>query len=224
MTDEFEVQAQPETQSQQSTDKMVNSAEVNRAIGAIKNEYYERGRRDAQQQAPAAPALTRQEMEAMINEKASALFEENNKRYQEQQANYHAAQKTIDSWSGKIMQGKEKFEDFEEVMKTVDFREHPDIVSLTDLVDNTDEVVYELLTHPAKFGNIKSLLVNNKTPMLAQKAIQKLSASIKQNRTAKAQNENVREPSRQIKVSSTTTPAKVDDDWDSFRKADWLKG
>jgi len=68
-------------------------------------------------------------------------------------------------------------------------------------MENTGDIMKEVLDNPHKLSQILSDIQDQ--PYLAQKNLQKLSASIKQNMAAKAEEAQARDPYSQLKPSPT---------------------
>lgn len=128
---------------------------------------------------------------------------------QMQEANEKRAQDELDSEAKKIAEnyhsrmsaGKETYEDFDKVMADFNPAAFPNLVYLALQVDNTKDVMYELRQNPSKFASV--VLLSERDPADAQRMISKISASIKANQQAKADEKTV--PSPLSRLSSSTT-------------------
>lgn len=107
----------------------------------------------------------------------------------------------VNSYHSKMQTGKEMFEDFDEIMADFDPAAFPNLVLLTNQVDNTPEVMYELMKNPGKLGTV--LVMSKEHPEGAKSIINRLSASIKANKQAQAQERNVSEPLSRLQSSPT---------------------
>jgi hypothetical protein len=133
----------------------------------------------------------------------------NDLREQMQQANTQRAQEELekeanriaDSYKAKMSRGKDTYEDFDTVMADFNPQAFPNLVFLADQVDNTDAVMYELMNNPSKWATLAVL--SERDPNAAQSMISKISASIKANQQAKADEKNV--PAPLGRMSSSTT-------------------
>lgn len=133
----------------------------------------------------------------------------NDLREQMQQANTQRAQeelekeanKIADAYKAKMSTGKDTYEDFDDVMSDFNPAAFPNLVFLANQVDNTPAVMYELMKNPSKWATLAVL--SERDPNAAQSMISKISASIKANEQAKADEKNV--PAPLGRMSSSTT-------------------
>lgn len=128
---------------------------------------------------------------------------------QMQQANEQRAQeelereanKIADSYKAKMSSGKDTYEDFDTVMSDFNPAAFPNLVYLANQVDNTPAVMYELMKNPSKWATLAVL--SERDPNAAQSMISKISASIKANEQAKAEEKNVPPPLSRMSPSTT---------------------
>lgn len=133
----------------------------------------------------------------------------NDLREQMQQANTQRAQEELekqansiaDAYKAKMSTGKDAYEDFDTVMADFNPAAFPNLVFLANQVDNTPAVMYELMQNPSKWATLAVL--SERDPNAAQSMISKLSASIKANQQAKADEKVV--PAPLGRMSSSTT-------------------
>lgn len=90
--------------------------------------------------------------------------------------------------------------EFAELYDALNIEQHPDLILLTNGVDNTAAVIKDFANNPAKFANVL-MLARSGSPRLAEMEIAKLSKSIKVNEAAKKQ-PSVPTPSSQLKPSN----------------------
>jgi len=134
----------------------------------------------------------------------------NDLRQQMQQANEQRAQEELqkqaeaiaNTYKSKMASGKDAFEDFETVMSDFNPAAFPNLVYLASQVDNTPAVMYELMKNPSKWATVAVL--SERDPNAAQNMISKISASIKANEQAKAEEKNAPPPPLSRMSSSTT--------------------
>lgn len=200
----------PQTPSEERTFKQ---SEVNDIAARRASEAVERYKRESsiashqqqptqqqpQYQAPPQQSqfngMSQDEYRRIAAEEAKRLRDqwvEDTQRSQQEQE----GQRIANEFLTKIEAGKGKYDDFEKVVSDVGFAHYPHIVQLANMVDNTDEVIYELAKNPGKIGSIQSLvdiaLRNGVPPTLAINEMKKLASSIKENagaRNFKAPNE-----------------------------------
>jgi hypothetical protein len=113
------------------------------------------------------------------------------------------AQRTVQSFWNKISPGKEKFADFDEVTKDIEYSRFPNVVQLlAEYVDNAPDVLYELGKDRIKMANLESLSYMSPKDAIVQ--AQRLSKSLKDNEAAS----NTRlpnEPLSKMRPSNTGT-------------------
>jgi hypothetical protein len=111
------------------------------------------------------------------------------------------AKEIANQYHSKMKAGKDSFEDFDTVM--ADFRPEafPNLVYLANQVDNTPAVMYELMQNPAKWATLTVL--SERDPQAAQNMLNRISASIKANEQAKAQEKEVAPPLGRLSSSPT---------------------
>ncbi len=110
------------------------------------------------------------------------------------------ALQVANQFHGKMQQGKERYDDFEDVIAGFNPGEFPSLVILANEADNTADVMYELKKNPTKLAALASLV--ERSPTLARSEIAKLSNSIKKNQEAIAQEQNTTEPLDRMKPST----------------------
>lgn len=102
----------------------------------------------------------------------------------QQRLEENQAKDLVQKFFNKISSGKEKYQDFDTVTGGLDLRPFPwSVQMMTDNVDNTTDVLYELSKNPIKLDQIERLA--ERSPQLAVKELQRLSQSIKDNEAAK---------------------------------------
>lgn len=199
-----------ETPQQASEERLLRQSEVNEIVGSAKHEAVERYKRQQAQQTQQptervnlsqthAQNYSQDEIRRVAAEEAQRLrdqwVQDTQRANDEQQARSFAQ-----SFYSKLAAGKEKYDDFDSVMSNVKFDKMPDIAQLAHSVDNTDDVMYDLIKNPTKIGNLRSLI--NIDPDLAYREITRLSQSIKEN--AQAQNyKSPNAPLSQVRPSNT---------------------
>lgn len=111
------------------------------------------------------------------------------------------ANRIADTYRAKMASGKDSYEDFDNVMADFNPAAFPNLVYLASQVDNTPAVMYELMKNPSKWATVAVL--SERDPNAAQNMISKISASIKANEQAKAEEKNI--PAPLSRMSSSTT-------------------
>jgi hypothetical protein len=235
---------------EEANEKLLRQSEVDKLIGREKKKAYERGKMDglaqlqpaqaeAAQSAPVAQAPVPQQaptyapqqqnsmggmqqfnpdqIQQMIDERLAKQQQEYQQRLNDDHNN-----RIANEFVTKLQAGKAKYPDFDKKVEPLlnSIGNIPEIAYLSNAVDNTADVIYELAENPTKIANILSLA--QRTPHLAHAEMIKLSNSIKSNESA-SQTPSVNEPLSQLKPSTVggdNGSLSVKD----FKKMPWLKG
>lgn len=182
-----------------ANERSFTQSELNDHIGRAKREAVESYKRQSMQSQPttqtdygvsqpqsaqASPSFSSEDhirrIVAEETQRQRDAFEtQTQQRTQEEQA-----QALVQKFFGKISTGKEKYQDFDTVTAGLDLRAFPwSVQIMTENVDNTTDVLYELSKDPRKLAQIEWLA--ERSPQLAVKEAQRLSQSIKDNEAAK---------------------------------------
>lgn len=135
----------------------------------------------------------------VLNDLRQQFQEAGEKRAQEDMEK--EAKKIADTYHARMTGGKEVYEDFDDVMADFDPAAFPNLVFLASQVDNTREVMYELMKNPSKLAALT--LMSERNPSAAQNMIKKVSDSIVANQQAKAEDKNVAPPLSRMSSSPT---------------------
>ena len=111
------------------------------------------------------------------------------------------AKRIADDYRAKMKSGAEKYEDFDDVMADFNPQAFPNLVYLASQLDNTADVMRELMQNPAKWATVTVL--SERDPAAALRNLQKISVSIKANEQAKAQEKEVAPPLGRLSSTST---------------------
>lgn len=212
------VQQQP---TQTENERTFRQSEVNDIVGRAKHEAIERYKREAsvashtnfsQTQPPHVSGLTEDQYRKLASEEANRARDEwllDQQRNAEEQN----AQKTVNEFFTKVGAGEGGIEEFNKLVNDVgvDLRAISYHVQLANMVDNTRDVMIDLLNNPSKIGVLQNLididLRAGRQPQLALKEMQRLSDGLKRNQTAeKFQPAN--EPLHQLRPSNAGTDNK----------------
>lgn len=189
-------------------EKLIPQSEVDKLVYAKKMEGYERGQRETLANAnteknlaasvdendPNKVLIDRNELAKIVNEESARLSEQ------------QRAQATINQFVAKVQAGSAKYSDYDGTVAKLNLQHlPPSLVEITNAMDNTADVLYELGKNPSKFSSVLNLC--NASPQLAYDEITRLSSSIKKNEEAAKQNAQVKvnEPLDQVKPSTTGT-------------------
>lgn len=114
------------------------------------------------------------------------------------------AERTVKNFWSKMEAGKQKYQDFDKVVPSVEvLMSYPNVVQLlADHVDNTADIAYQLGHDLTKMEIIESMAQRN--PRAAIQQMQRMSQSLKDNETAQSI-KTPREPLSQMRPSNTGT-------------------
>jgi hypothetical protein len=187
--------------------------QINEIVSSRHKAGYEKGRKEAMAE---LEALKAQQMPGNIDE----LIQQKVSQMQAEQANLAYAQRVFDEFANKMQAAEERYPDMQEKLRESELSEMPEIIPFVNAVDNSGDVMYELLSNPHKAITIATA-IRNKMPGAAKKELNKLSKSIQANQKA-AQAITAKEPLSQVKPSSAggdNGKMSVND----FRKAKYLR-
>lgn len=109
-------------------------------------------------------------------------------------------QALVNSFVSKMQAAEKKYPGLEQKLnELVDFSTMAPLIPAIDKMENTADIMHELIENPMKMGNLVSLHYSQ--PKLAEKAIQNLSSSIRMNDEAKVAEKTANEPFSQEKPS-----------------------
>ncbi len=190
---------------------------VSKIVERERKKAYEKGQKDAlmqtqpeqppTQQPQQAPAMQQQgqqslggmqqmssaDIERMIAEKAPQLLHEHVQNLK----NEH----TINSFVSKMQAAEQKHPGLEAKLNELDYTSMSPLVHLANDMENTGDIMKELVDNPMKLGNMLALAQHQ--PMLAKRQMMELSNSIKTNQDALAQEKQAQDPMSQLKPSSS---------------------
>lgn len=110
------------------------------------------------------------------------------------------AERIANEYNSKMLGGKTAYDDFDDVMSDFNPQAFPNLVYLANQVDNTPDVMYELMKNPAKWATIAVL--SERDPSAAKAMLGRISTSIKTNQAAKAQEKDVAPPLNRLSSST----------------------
>ena len=154
----------------------------------------------APQQAPQQPGqlggmqqMTQADIQRMIAEQAPQALQE----HMHNLKNEH----TINSFVQKMQAAEARHPGLEAKLNDLDYSTMAPIVEMANNMENTADIMKELVDNPMKMGNLLQLM--HSQPRMAQKAMMELSGSIKTNQDAIAQEKQAQDPMSQLKPSSS---------------------
>lgn len=191
---------------------MLSKEVVSKIVERERLKAFEKGKQEAimqlqqeqQQQAPAQQQAAPQQMggmaqmsaadiERMIAEKAPQMMQEH--------MHNERTKQTVDSFVNKMQAAEAKHPGLEAKLNDLDYSTMAPLVSMANDMENTADIMKELLDNPMKMGNLMTLLYTQ--PKMAQKAMSDLSNSIKTNQEAVSQEKQAQDPMSQLKPSAS---------------------
>lgn len=220
MTEDLEnvdqgVMPEPEPQSEPASD-MLDKSTVSKIVERERLKAFAKGKQEAlmelqqQQQAPqdmapapqqaAAPQqlggmqqMSAADIERMIAERAPQLLQDHVNQVKNQQ--------TVESFVAKMQAAEAKYPGLESKLNEIDYSSMAPLISLANDMENTGDIMKELLDNPMKMGNLLTLQYTQ--PAMAKRAMAELSNSIKTNQEALAQEKQAQDPMSQLKPSTS---------------------
>lgn len=189
-----------------------NKKQVSDVVRREQQKAYEKGKREAlmqiqeeqngqqaqpeQTQAPSSlggmAQMSPDAIKQMIADQAPQLLQEHMQQMQNTQ--------TVDSFVQKMQAAEERHPGLEAKLNDLDWETLTPLVQMANSMENTGDIMAELLENPGKMGNLIGLM--HMQPKLAAKSMHDLSNSIKENQQAVAENKTSKEPLGQIKSSN----------------------
>ena len=122
-------------------------------------------------------------------------------QYLQQQAAEYQNKQFADGFVAKMQAAEQQFPGLEQKLNDIDFTSPATLklVQMANNMDNTGEIMNELLENPEKMGTLLNLV--HEQPKLAQNRLASLSNSIKTNRQAIEQEQSAQDPIGQLKSS-----------------------
>ena len=196
-----QVDSTPAVSAVEHTEKMLKQSEVNEIVGRAKSEaaaraveQFKRSQHESSSAQHSQPqthtdSMSEERIRKMAGEEAQRLrnewISENQTRNETENA-----QRIVKNFYDKIASGKEKYEDFDKVTGDLELARFPNTVHmLSEFVDNSGDVLYELSKNRAKMAQLE--LTARDFPQEALYDLKRLAESIKANEaTSKHKNPN----------------------------------
>jgi len=196
-----------------AVDDMLHKSIVSKIVERERLKAFEKGKQEAlmelqqqqtQQQAPAeqvaaAPQqmggmaqLSAADIERMIAEKAPQMLQEHILNIETKQM--------VNSFVAKMQAAEAKYPGLEAKLNDLDYNSLAPLIGVANEMDNTGDIMKELIDNPMKMGNLLTLQYTQ--PALARRAMLELSNSIKTNQEALAQEKQAQDPMSQLKPSN----------------------
>lgn len=192
-------------------EKMLRQSEVNDIVGRAKQEAANRAVENYKRSMQQESQPSHRESPAQVDEgrfRQLAAEEANRLRDQwiseaQQKHDEHSAQQIVKGFYDKIEAGKQKYEDFEKVTGDVELRRFPHVVQmLSQQIDNSHDVLYELSKNRAKLAQIE--MTARDFPQEALYDLRRLAESVKKNDEASGRRD-AHAPLNQQRPSSVGT-------------------
>ena len=205
--------APSQSASSDTSEKLFKQSDVDNIAARVRTEAVERYKREqsqmqSQPQAQSQPQglggmpqVTESDVKRLAAQEASRLRDEWIQESQ-QKSNEQEATRIAHEFTNKLDTGKQKYQDWDQTVGDVEFKNIPHIVQLANMVDNTADVMYDLAKNPEKIGNLQQLI--GTSPKLAYNLMVKMSQRLKDNESAtnfKAPNQ----PLNHMRPSNTGT-------------------
>lgn len=219
-----------ESQEDDNQKPMYNKIQVQDVVKREKQRAYEKGKREAlmelqeQQQLSnqqnSSPEASQQSVgnipQSMNPDDIKKIVSEQLPQHLQDHANQIRINQLVDSFSSKMKAAEERYPGLEEKLNDLDYESLAPVVQMANDMENTGDIMKELVDNPMKMGNLLTLMYTQ--PKMAKKAMMDLSNSIKQNQEALSQNQSVKQPMSQIKSSLNAGVEKGDMSVSDYRK------
>ena len=216
-------------------EKKLTQSEVNKIVGGVKVDAYERGRRETEAQyrteQPAHEVHQKSAAENSHQDDKISLSKSELGQFIRDQSVLQAKEsqdiQSANQFMSKMSGGSQKHQDFDELMgeEGLNINDLPmSFINLANSMDNTADMMYELAKNPTKFVSVLALSSTNQK--LAYKEFVKLSDSVKRNEEAleTAKNSKTNEPLDQVTPSRTGTDDGELKTVSDFKRQPWLRG
>lgn len=215
------------------TEKMIPQSQVNKIVkqrtyDAIqaKRELEEKHQKEIEAIKAAAQQQSQRNEQVPRELDANAIYQQVQERFNEemrQRQLKEEMERVANSYLSKMEQGKQAYEDFEEITKEFDPTAFPQLTYLVSGIDNAADVIYDLARNPIKLAGLDRLAEKN--PRQAQAELLKLSRSIAENRQAQADenSQSVSTPLDRLqasRISGSNDKMSISD----LRNQPWLRG
>lgn len=191
-------------------EETLDKATVSKIVARERAKAYEKGKQEAmmeqeqQQQAPQAAPQTFggiQQAPQMSPEQIQQLIAEHVPQYMHAQAEEYKNKQFVDSFVSKMQAAEKQYPGLEAKLNELDFDKPgtQKLVQMANNMDNTGDIMNELIENPEKMGTLLNLI--HEQPRLAMQRMASLGTSIKTNQDALAQEKSAHQPIGQLKSS-----------------------
>lgn len=218
MTDSLETDLEENPEpvvSEGVAEESLDKATVSKIVARERAKAYEKGKQEARmeqeqqmqqpaQQAPQAAPQTfggMQQAPQMNPEDIQKMIAEHVPQYLQQQAHEYQQKQFADGFIAKMQAAEKQFPGLEQKLNDIDFTSPSTLklVQMANNMDNTGEIMNELIENPEKMGTLLNLI--NEQPRIAQQRLASLSNSISTNRKALEEEKSAHDPIGQLKSS-----------------------
>ncbi len=144
------------------------------------------------------PQFDEESLIAKATERMQRQMDDQRQAYEREQQTAEA-NKIAETYLEKMSQGKDLYDDFDDVTQDYSPGAYPQVTVMASQYDNLPDIIYELGKNPRKLVDLHVLALTN--PPQAKKEMAKLSQSIKQNEQALVN--NVKSPTPLTKLKSS---------------------
>jgi hypothetical protein len=220
--------------TESTQEKLLSQSQVNKIVAREKEQAALKAKRDAEDEYQRRleelnSTSQRQQQQNAAQSRdvdADAIFQQVQERFNQEMQQKQIEQemaRVAQSYTSKISQGRELYNDFEEVTREFDPTAFPQLTFLVAGIDNAADIVYELARNPQKLVTLDTLA--QRAPRQAQAELLKLSRSIAENKQAlnEAGNQTTPAPLDRLqpsKVSGSNGKQTIRD----LRAQPWLRG
>ena len=217
-------------------ERLYNSKEMSVIIAREREKAKEKGRREAlmelqqeqqpqEQQAQVAQQpqaqVSQGGMQALSPEQVQQMMQQELPKMMEQHVSQMKQEQVVNSFVQKMKAAEEQHPGLEEELNHLNWKDHRTsaLAMMANDMENTGDIMRELLDHPSKFGDLLNLV--DSQPHLAAKQLFSLCNSIKQNQKAASENKRAQEPLSQMKPSLNAGMDNGTASVSDFRKMRW---
>lgn len=211
-----------ENAPENASEKVFDNATVQKIVERERLKAYEKAKRDLQMQqmeeAQNQNAPTNQQS-GLSPDEVGRLISEQLPQHMQNHIQQEQKKQAISSFVTKIEAAEERHPGLEAKLNDLDYDTMAPVVMLANNMENTADIMAELVDHPMKMANLLTLMYTQ--PKLAQREMSNLSNSIKQNQAALAQQqeESNQKPIGQTKPSMSSGKNVHDMSLDEIRRA-----
>lgn len=209
-------------------DDLLSKAEVSKIVARERQKALEKGRQEALmelQQAQQAQQSSAPQAQPQVNiggmaqvnpEEMQRMIAEQMPHALQEHVNNLQTKHIVDSFVTKMQAAEARHPGLEAKLNELDYNSLAPLIHMANGLENTGDVMKELIDNPMKMGNLLALAHGQ--PKLAQRAIQELSNSIKNNQEALSQEKQAQDPMSQLKPSTSAGMDNGDMSVADFRK------